>query len=74
MAEPYGGPTSGMHFPLPPGTEVIVACINGDPDRPVIVGAVPSAQTPSVVNAATSHLNRIQTRSGITVTMADYTK
>lgn len=74
MAEPYGGPSNGMHFPLPPGTEVIVACINGDPDRPVIVGAVPSANTPSVVNAATSHLNRIQTRSGITITMADYTK
>lgn len=74
MAEPYGGPSSGMHFPLPPGTEVIVACINGDPDRPVIVGAVPSASTPSVVNAATSHLNRIQTRSGITITMADNTK
>ncbi len=73
-AESYGGPSNGMHFPLPPDTDVVVSCINGDPDRPVIVGAVPSADTPSVVTEASSHLNRIQTRSGIVVTMADFTK
>jgi type VI secretion system VgrG family protein len=73
-AEPYGGPNNGMHFPLPPDTDVVVACINGDPDRPVIVGAVPSADTPSVVTNALSHLNRIQTRSGIVFTMSDFTK
>jgi type VI secretion system secreted protein VgrG len=74
MAEPYGGPSNGMHFPLPPGTDVVVACVNGDPDRPIIVGAVPSADTPSVVTGHSSHLNRIQTRSGILFTMADYAK
>jgi type VI secretion system VgrG family protein len=73
-AEPYGGPSNGMHFPLPPGAEVVVACINGDPDRPVIVGAVPSADTPSVVTAPTRSLNRIETVSGIVFTMADFTR
>jgi type VI secretion system VgrG family protein len=74
MAEPYGGPSNGMHFPLPPDTDVVIACVNGDPDRPVIVGAVPSANAPSVVTGNTSHLNRIQTRSGIVFTMADFNK
>jgi type VI secretion system VgrG family protein len=69
--EPYGGPSNGMHFPLPPGTHVLVAFINGDPDRPVIVGALPAADNPSVVVAAARRLNRITTRSGIVFTMAD---
>jgi type VI secretion system VgrG family protein len=71
-AEPYGGPANGMHFPLPPGTDVILACVNGDPDRLTIVGAVPSADTPSVVTQANSNLNRILTRSGIRITFSDY--
>jgi type VI secretion system VgrG family protein len=69
--EPYGGPNNGMHFPLPPGTHVLVAFINGDPDRPFIVGTLPAADNPSVVAAAARQLNRITTRSGIVFTLAD---
>jgi type VI secretion system secreted protein VgrG len=39
-----------MHFPLRKGTEVLLAFIDGDPDRPVIAGTVPNPETPSVVN------------------------
>jgi len=56
MAQPYAGGREGFHFPLRLGTEVLVAFVGGDPDRPVIVGALPNAITPSVVtgtNAAT---------------------
>lgn len=69
--EPYGGAANGMHFPLPPGTHVLVAFVNGDPDRPVIVGALPAADNPSVVVAGSHQHNRITTRSGIVFTLTD---
>lgn len=63
-AEPYGGANTGMHFPLLKGTEVILACVNGDPDRPIIVGAMQNEQYPSVVNARSNTKNRMRTTSG----------
>ncbi len=52
MAQPSAGPDRGMHIPLKPGTEVIITCVNGDPDRPIIAGAVPNPQTYSPVNSS----------------------
>ncbi len=49
MAQPYGGSDHGMHFPLHKGTEVLLTCIDGDPDRPIIQAAVPNPETPSLV-------------------------
>lgn len=63
-AEPYGGANTGMHFPLLKGAEVVLACVNGDPDRPIIVGAVQNEQYPSVVNSRNSTKNRVRTTSG----------
>jgi uncharacterized protein involved in type VI secretion and phage assembly len=60
-----------MHFPLPDGTDVVIACVNGDPDRRVILGAVPSADNRTVVDSGNQRLNRIQSRSGVQITMAD---
>lgn len=65
MAQPFAGPSQGMHFPLRPGTEVLVAFENGDPDRPVIVGAVPNVTTPSPVVASDSHMHRVRSRHGL---------
>lgn len=67
MAQPFAGPQQGMHFPLLPDTEVLIAFIDGDPDRPLIVGALPNPLTPSHVTAADSHMHRIQSRHGLTV-------
>ena len=50
MAQPYGGSNHGMHFPLHKGTEVLLTCIDGDPDRPIIQAAVPNPETPSMVS------------------------
>lgn len=41
MAQPNTGLNRKLHFPLTDGTEVAVGFVNGDPDRPIILGAVP---------------------------------
>jgi type VI secretion system VgrG family protein len=64
MAQPYGGKSQGMHFPLHRGTEVIWACVEGDPDRPIILGAVPNPLNPSVVTDSNYTKNVIRTASG----------
>ncbi|XCN73040.1 MAG: type VI secretion system tip protein TssI/VgrG [Candidatus Electrothrix aestuarii] len=49
MMQPYAGTNQGMHFPLHKGTEVLLTFIDGDPDRPLIAGAVPNPETASPV-------------------------
>jgi type VI secretion system VgrG family protein len=50
MATPYSGSNHGIHFPLHKGAEVLLSFVDGDPDQPVIVNAVPNSENPSVVN------------------------
>ncbi|MEM9194973.1 MAG: type VI secretion system tip protein TssI/VgrG [Myxococcota bacterium] len=70
-AQPYAGANYGMHFPLHVGTEVMIAHQGGDPDRPVILGAVPNPGTESPVNGDYSTQSRIQTRAGIVFAFED---
>jgi type VI secretion system secreted protein VgrG len=65
MATPFGGDGDGMHFPLFPGTEVVLGCENGDPDRPVILGAVSNPRNENVVTSEDPLSNRILFRSGM---------
>lgn len=71
MIQPHAGTGYGIHFPLRPGVEVIVAFMEGDPDRPFIVGAVPNPVTPSPVTRPNAIINKIQTASGIIIEMKD---
>ncbi|NUO50871.1 MAG: type VI secretion system tip protein VgrG [Polyangiaceae bacterium] len=73
MAQPHAGPGYGMHFPLNPGVEVLLSFVNGDPDRPIVVGAVPNPATASPVEMTSRKLNRIKTESGVLFEIGDNT-
>ncbi len=64
MAQPFAGAGYGMHLPLRPGTEVLVAFTNGDPDRPVIVGALYNTASPSPVAASNAQRHQIRANTG----------
>ncbi len=61
MMQPHAGAVEGWHFPLRKGTEVVFLYLGGDPDRPVIAGAIPNAVTPSPVTSGNHTKNVIQT-------------
>ncbi|WP_437737846.1 type VI secretion system tip protein TssI/VgrG [Sorangium sp. So ce1335] len=71
MAQPHAGAGYGFHFPLRSGVEVILTCIDGDPDRPIITGAVPNPQTPSTVGAKNGRRNVIRTGGGNEINIDD---
>ncbi|WP_437692054.1 type VI secretion system tip protein TssI/VgrG [Sorangium sp. So ce176] len=71
MAQPHAGAGYGFHFPLRSGVEVILTFIDGDPDRPIIAGAVPNPQTPSTVDAKNARRNVIRTGGGNEINIDD---
>lgn len=82
MATPYAAGASnkdlslkaaGMHFPLREGTEVLISFINGDPDLPVIVAALPNIEAPSVVTSKNASEHLVQTPAGNVLALRDNT-
>lgn len=71
MAQPHAGDGYGMHFPLKPSVEVTVSFVDGDPDRPIISGAVPNPVTSSPVTRREAVMNRIKTQSGALIEFKD---
>lgn len=71
MVQPHGGAEEGFHFPLRKGTEVMVAFVGGDPDRPIIAGVSPNVHTPSPVTKANATQNVIATGGGNKLVMED---
>lgn len=71
MMQPHAGAPEGFHFPLRKDTEVVVAFLGGDPDRPVIAGAVPNAHHPAVVTSDNHTQNVIQTGGGTRIELED---
>ncbi|TFG93932.1 MAG: type VI secretion system tip protein VgrG, partial [Calditrichales bacterium] len=69
MIQPYAGPNYGMHFPLHKGTEVLLTFIDGDPDLPVISGAVPNPETISPVTNANPTKSVIRDNYGNEIVM-----
>ena len=72
-AEPYGGGDGyGSHSTLLMGTEVLLGFLHGDPDRPVIVGALSNAEKSNPVNASNNNVShRTKTASGIVMQICD---
>jgi type VI secretion system secreted protein VgrG len=73
MASPYAGDGHGMHFPLHKGTEVIMSFAGGDPDQPVIIGAVTNSENKNVVVDSNSQYNGIRSASGNMIALDDST-
>lgn len=71
MMQPYAGEGKGMQFPLTKGTEVLLTFIDGNPDRPVIAGAVSSETAPSPVNAENQSESVIRSAGNNRIRMED---
>ncbi|MEQ9322798.1 MAG: type VI secretion system tip protein TssI/VgrG [Polyangiaceae bacterium] len=71
MLQPHGGSTEGFHFPLRKQTEVLILFLGGDPDRPVIAGAVPNATQPSPVTSKNHTQNVLQTGGASRIEIED---
>jgi type VI secretion system secreted protein VgrG len=71
MAQPSSGSGYGSHHPLHKGVEVLIAFIDGDPDRPIIVGSVPNTHTVSPSTKQNATQSVIRTASGIHLEMED---
>ena len=71
MIQGHSGPNYGIHFPLKPGIEVLIVFVDGDPDRPMILGSAPNPVTPSPVVQEVNLMNRIETASGLIIEMRD---
>jgi type VI secretion system secreted protein VgrG len=64
LAQPYSGSNYGMHFPSHEGAEMVWACIDGDPDRPLGLSTVPNANKMSPVVSSNKQQNIIKTAGG----------
>jgi type VI secretion system secreted protein VgrG len=68
LVTPYAGKKNqhsyGFHYPLRHGTSIIVGFINGDLDRPIIIGAMSDENAKNPVKADNSTQHRIRTFAG----------
>jgi len=64
LSKPYSGDNYGHHFPLIDGTEVGLLFMEGNPDRPVIVGAMHDSEHPDLVNNLNHTRNVVRTAGG----------
>lgn len=71
MAKPYSGGDYGHHFPLIDGAEVALSFTNGDPDRPVIIGAMHNSEQVDLVTSKNKTRNLIATAAGNVQRMED---
>jgi type VI secretion system secreted protein VgrG len=75
LAQPSGGMSDnglyGIHFPSKRGAEMVLAYVDGNPDRPLGLGFVPNAAALSVVRNSNRSENVIRTWGGNELVMDD---
>ncbi|KDB10172.1 Rhs element Vgr protein [Burkholderia sp. lig30] len=71
FAKPYSGDDYGHHFPLIDGAEVAIIHTGGNPDRPVIIGAMHDSRHPDLVNNRNHTRNLIRTAAWNEMRMED---
>jgi type VI secretion system secreted protein VgrG len=64
MNQPYSGPGYGIHFPNHANTEIVWACVNGDPDRPIALGSAPNPSNEAPATSENKSQNVIKTWGG----------
>jgi len=60
QVQTHSGMEYGMHFPLHAGTEVILTCVNGDLDRPVMLAALHNPDLPNLVTSNNNSHNLLR--------------
>lgn len=71
LVKPYGGDNYGYHFPLIDGTEVAVVFTQGNPDRPVAIGAMHDSVHRDLVNNRNHTRNLLVTAAQNALRMED---
>jgi type VI secretion system secreted protein VgrG len=71
MTQPYSGPDYGHHFPNHADTEMLVAFVNGDIDRPIALGTTPNPSNTSPVVSDNKAQNVMRTHAGNQLVMDD---
>lgn len=71
VAQPAAGPGYGVHIPMHIGAEVAIGHMDGDPDRPVILGSLHNADATNPVNADNATQSWIRTQAGVRVILDD---
>lgn len=64
LIQPLSGYQYGVHFPLHLGTEILITHVNGDPDRPIIMGVLPNINSLPPVTANNYTQNIIKSWGG----------
>jgi type VI secretion system secreted protein VgrG len=67
----YAGEEHGIYFPLHKGTEVLLSFINGNPDQPVILMAVPNSMKHCLVTSKNPTQAMIRTAGSNFIGMED---
>jgi type VI secretion system secreted protein VgrG len=75
LAQPSSGMAGdmayGIHFPSKRGAEMVLAYVGGNPDRPLGLGFVPNAASPSVIRNLNCTENIIRSWGGSELVMDD---